>query len=349
MNKIVKVGNKYIGQNQPVFIVVELGVCHEQNIELAKSFIKKAKLAGADAVKIEAFQADTLVMGKDVIHKYGTVKGEIEENYYELLKRLELSWDEMKELKQYADELDILFFPTVHNKEDIEFFEQLDVCAYKISSLDMTHVPLIKELCKVNKPIFMDTGAAYLSEIDISVRIFEEEGFENLILMHNPSGYPAPAEKTDLKMIPMLQEVFDLPVGLSCHTPGFDMVVAATAIGANVIEKPITRDNNILSPEHIFAFLDVETDIYVSKIRTTEIALGSKRRSKISNNAHARAKRRGIYLKNSLKAGDIIKESDLKYMVPNKGIDSRYAFDIIGKKLKNDKEANEPLTFKDIE
>lgn len=349
MNKVVKVGNKLIGQDQPVFIVVELGVCHEQNIEVAKSFIKRAKEAGADAVKIEAFQADTLVIGKDIIHKYGTIKGEREENYYELLKRLELSWDEMKELKKYADELDILFFPTIHNKEDIEFFEKLDVCAYKISSLDMTHVPLIKELCKVNKPIFMDTGAAYLSEIDMSVRIFEEEGFENLILMHNPSGYPAPAEKTDLKMIPALQDIFNLPVGLSCHTPGFDMVVAGTAIDANVMEKPITRDNNILLPEHIFAFLDVETDLYVSKVRTTEICLGVKRRSNIADTAHARAKRRGIYLKNSLKAGDIIEENDLKYMVPNKGIDSRYTFDVVGKKLKYDKNENEPLTFEDIE
>jgi len=349
MNKLVKVGDKLIGEGQQVFIVVELGVCHEQNIDLAKSFIKKSKEAGADAVKIEAFQADTLVMGKDIIHKYGTVEGEKEENYYELLKRLELSFDEMKELKEYADEVGILFFPTVHNKEDIEFFEELDVCAYKISSLDMTHVPLIKELCRVNKPIFMDTGAAYLSEIDESVRIFEKEGFNNLILMHNPSGYPAPAEKTDLKMIPSLQEIFELPVGLSCHTPGFDMVVAATAIGANVIEKPITRDNSIVSPEHIFAFLDSEIDTYISKVRTTEIALGSKRRKFVANTAHARAKRRGIYLKKDLKAGEVIKEEDLKYLVPNKGIDSRYTFEVVGKKLKIDKKANEPLKFEDIE
>ena len=349
MNKLVKVGDKLIGEGQQVFIVVELGVCHEQNIDLAKSFIKKSKEAGADAVKIEAFQADTLVMGKDIIHRYGTIEGEKEENYYELLKRLELSFDEMKELKEYADEVGILFFPTVHNKEDIEFFEELDVCAYKISSLDMTHVPLIKELCRVNKPIFMDTGAAYLSEIDESVRIFEKEGFNNLILMHNPSGYPAPAEKTDLKMIPSLQEIFELPVGLSCHTPGFDMVVAATAIGANVIEKPITRDNSILSPEHIFAFLDSEIDTYISKVRTTEIALGSKRRKFVANTAHARAKRRGIYLKKDLKAGEVIKEEDLKYLVPNKGIDSRYTFEVVGKKLKIDRKANEPLQFEDIE
>ena len=348
MNKIVKVGEKIIGDGYPAFIIVELGVCHEQNIELSKNFIKRAKEAGADAVKIEAFQADTLVMDKTIIHKYGTVEGEKEENYYDMLKTLELKWEEMKELKEYADEVGILFFPTVHNKEDIEFFEKLDVKCYKISSLDMTHTYLIKELCKVGKPIFMDTGAAYLSEIDESIRIFEKENFNDLILMHNPSGYPAPADKTDLRMIPNLKEVFDLPVGLSCHTPGFDMVVAATAIGANIIEKPITRDNSILSPEHIFAFLDYQTDEYVFKVRNTEICMGQKRRKYVPNTAHARAKRRGIYLNKNLKKGDIITEDDLIYMVPNKGIDSRYYEDVVGKKLVIDKKENEPLKFEDL-
>ena len=108
-----------------VFIIAEAGVNHNGSLQLAKKLVDKAKEAGADAVKIEAFQADTLVMDKTIIHKYGTVEGEKEENYYDMLKTLELKWEEMKELKEYADEVGILFFPTVHNKEDIEFFEKL--------------------------------------------------------------------------------------------------------------------------------------------------------------------------------------------------------------------------------
>jgi len=343
MKDIVKVGSKLVGKSQPVFTVVELGVCHEQNIELAKSFIEKAKEAGADAVKVEAFQADSFVLDKTIIHKYGTTKGEVEENYYELLKRLELSFNQMKELKQKADDLDILFFSTVHDKEDADFFDDLGVCAFKIASIDMTHLPLIRHLSKKGKPIFMDTGGAYLGEIDDTIRAFEAEGFEDLIIMHNPSGYPAPAEKTDLKMINTIQSVFDIPVGLSCHTPGFDMVVASVAMGANIIEKPITRDNNIKGPEHIFSFLDTEANIFMNKIRNIEIALGLKRRLFIDENSHARAKRRGIYSNRDLKAGQVLSEDDLLFRVPNRGIASKDVDLVVGKVLKIDMLKQTPI------
>jgi len=349
MNKIVKIGDKLVGEGQPTFIVVELGVCHEQNIELAKSFIQKAKDAGADAVKVEAFQADEFVLDKTMIHKYGTVDGEVEENYYELLKRLELNFDQIKELKQKADEVGILFFSTVHDKEDTDFFEDLGVCAYKIASVDMTHLPLIRHLSKKGKPVFMDTGAAYTGEIDAAIRAFETEGFEDLIIMHNPMGYPAPFDKTDLRMIPAIQETFELPVGLSCHTPGFDMVVASTAIGSNVIEKPVTRDNSISSPEHIFAYLDSQTDEYVAKVRDTEICMGNKRRSNIPETAHGRAKRRGIYIKNDLPKGHVITEDDLLFRVPNKSIASSDIDNVIGKVLSNSKVSKSVLYINDLQ
>lgn len=349
MNKIVKIGNKLVGEGQPTFIVVELGVCHEQNIELAKSFIQKAKDAGADAVKVEAFQADDFVLDKKMMHKYGTTNGIVEENYYNLLKRLELNFDQIKELKEKADEVGILFFSTVHDKEDTDMFEELGVCAYKIASVDMTHLPLIRHLAKKGKPVFMDTGAAYTGEIDAAIRAFENEGFEDLIIMHNPMGYPAPFNKTDLRMIPAIQDAFELPVGLSCHTPGFDMVVASTALGSNVIEKPVTRDNSISSPEHIFAYLDSETAIYVAKVRDTEICMGNKRRSQIPESAHGRAKRRGIYIKNDLPKGHIIREEDLLFRVPNKAIASAEIDSIVGRKILCDKEAKSVLQLNDLE
>ena len=348
MNKSVRIGNKVIGNEHPVFIVVELGVCHEQNIDDAMHFIEVSKKIGADAVKIEAFQADNFVIDKSLKHSYGTSTGNVEENYYQLLKRLELSFDQIKKIKNKADEVGILFFSTVHDKEDSDFFEELGVCAYKIASTDLTHTPLIKHLSNKGKPVFMDTGAAYLGEIDKSIRIFEKEGFNDLVLMHNPSGYPAPAEKTDLNIISTLQRVFDIPVGLSCHTPGMDMVVASVAIGANVIEKPITRDNTIESPEHIFAFLDIEADEYVKKIRNTEICLGNNRRTYIEKNAHGRAKRRGIYIKTDLPKGHVLTSDDLLYRVPNHGILSEDYEDVLNKKLLKDYKKNEPLQIRDI-
>ena len=348
MNKSVCVGGTLVGNGHPVFVVVELGVCHEQNLDVAKHFVEVAKKIGADAVKVEAFRADEFVLDKSLKHTYGTAEGLVEENYYQLLKKLELSFDQIKEIKKKADELGILFFSTVHDKEDVDFFDELGVCAYKIASVDMTHKPLIKHLSGKGKPVFMDTGGAYLAEIDRSIRIFEEQGFNDLVLMHNPTGYPAPAKNTDLRIIPTLRDAFDVPVGLSCHTPGLDMVVASVAIGAHVIEKPITRDKNIRSPEHVFSFQDTEAEDFIHKIRNTEISMGSKRRSYVEETAHGRAKRRGIYAKNNLKKGHFLTEKDLLYRVPNKGISSEFYEDILGKQISKSYVANEPLQRRDI-
>ena len=333
LNKTVQVGDKTIGEGHPVFVVVELGVCHEQNIDVAKHFIDIAKKNGADAVKVEAFRADSFVSDKTIMHTYGTAEGIVEENYYQLLKKLELSFDQIAEIKTYADEKEILFFSTVHDQEDVEFFEEIDVCAYKIASLDMLHSPLIKHLCSKGKPVFMDTGGAYVEEIAKSLKMFKDEGFENLVLMHNPIGYPAPSDKTDLRMIPSMQKMFKIPVGLSCHTPGLDMVVASVAIGTNVIEKPITRNKKLKSPEHVFSFEDDEAKDFMYKVRNTEICMGNAVRTDIDEKSHARAKRRGIYIKSDLQKGHLLTSNDLMYLVPNTGISSEYFQNVLNKKL----------------
>jgi len=329
-------------------VVVELGVCHEQNIDVAKHFIDVAKENGADAVKVEAFRADDFVSDKAIMHTYGTAEGIVEENYYQLLKRLELSFEQVADIKKYADEKEILFFSTVHDQEDVDFFEELDICAYKIASLDMLHSPLIKHLCTKNKPVFMDTGGAYVEEIAKSLQMFKDEGFQNLVLMHNPMGYPAPSDKTDLRMIPSLQNMFEIPVGLSCHTPGLDMVVASVAIGTNVIEKPITRDKTTKGPEHVFSFQDDEAKDFIYKVRNTEICMGNKIRTDIDEKSHARAKRRGIYIKTDLPKGHLLTFNDLVYRVPNTGVSSEYFEDVLNKKLLRAYKEGEALQERDL-
>ena len=348
LNNKVKFKIKTIGVEQPVFIVVEIGVCHEQNIDVAKHFIDVAKESGADAIKIEAFKADKFVMDKNILHKYGTAEGLIEENYYQLLKRLELSDQQIIEIKKYADKKNILFFSTVHDVEDVDFFEELGVCAYKVASVDMLHAPLIKYLSQKKKTVFIDTGAAYVDEIERSLNLFSSEGFRDVILMHNPIGYPAPSEKTDLRMISTLQKKFNVPVGLSCHTPGFDMVIAAIGVGANVIEKPITRNKNARGPENIFSFLDTEISEFIYKIKNTEVCLGNKVRENIDEMSHARAKRRGVYAKIDLPKGHLVTSKDLIYRVPNKGISSENFEMVLNKKLTKSYKMGEALQLEDL-
>jgi len=350
MNKVVRFREKNIGADEDVFIVVELGVCHEQKVELAEYFIEVAAKAGADAVKVESFQADELVIDKTLEHEYGTVKGAKKENYYELLKRLELSYGDYARLKKKADRAGIMFFSTVHNKYSVDFMESIDVCAYKIASPDVINSPLLRYVAPKGLPIFMDTGGAFIGEIERAVTVLESSGCNDLIIMHNPSGYPAPPDKTDLRMITAIKALLDVPVGLSCHTPGFDMVVASVALGADVVEKPISRNRNIESPEHIFSFLDKETDEFVSKIRTTEISLGKKRRIEVDEKSLPRfIGRRGIYAAKNLEPGEVVSEENIVFAKPWRGISVEFVDDVMGKLIKRKISKHQPLGWGDIE
>lgn len=350
MNPVVRVGDRRIGSGEKTFVVFELGVCHEQNVELAEHFIEVAKKTGADAVKVEAFQADELVIDRSITHEYGTVSGVKRENYYQLSKRLELTFDDYARLKNKADKEGILFFSTVHNKRCVDFMESLGVCAFKLASPDIINYPLIRYVSAKGLPVFADTGGAFMSEIEKAVTEYRSAGLENLILMHNPSGYPAPPEKTDLRMIPSMKKLLDIPVGLSCHTPGFDMTVAATAIGADVIEKPISRNRHLQSPEHIFSFLDTEALEFISRIRTTEISLGKKRRDVVMEKSLPRfIGRRGIYAAKDLTAGKIISEEDVVFAKPWRGISVEFVDEVIGRKVNREINKHQPIEWRSLE
>jgi sialic acid synthase SpsE len=350
MNKTLRIGDKKIGDGEDVFIVFELGVCHEQNVELAEHFIEVAHKVGADAVKVESFQSDELLIDRTIEHEYGTVKGVKKENYYQLCQRLELSYDDYARLKRKADELGILFFSTVHNKRSADFMEKIGVCAFKTASPDIINYPLLRYLAGKGLPIFMDTGASFISEIDKAVVTLENAGARDLIIMHNPSGYPAPPEKTDLRMMPQIKNLFNIPVGLSCHTPGFDMVIASVALGADVIEKPISRNKDLESPEHIFSFLDTEAEEFVARIKTTEISLGNNRRTVVNEKSLPRfIGRRGVYAAKDLKKGDIIREENIVLAKPWKGISVEYIDDVLGKKVRNFLKKHKPINWGDIE
>jgi len=349
LNKKVEVAHRSVGDGSPVFTVVELGVCHEQDVKVAQHFIDVAKKNCANAVKVEAFQADNFVMDRSLQHVYGTSSGEVTENYYELLKRLELNYEQIETIKSYADKVDMPFFSTVHNNQDVDFCLDIDVCAFKIASVDITHHSLLEYLSTKDKPVFLDTGGSYIDEINAALSIFKKNDFRNVILMHNPTGYPAPADKTDLKFMKSLKSLLEVPVGFSCHTPGFDMVMASVAMGANVVEKPITRNRHIRSPEHVFSIECSELGDFLSRVRKVEAALGRPLRENVDAGAHARAKRRGIYAKSNLPKGHVLTERDFLFCVPNKGVSASKYKKILGKKLLKNYEKHEPFNFSFID
>ncbi|QLA20623.1 N-acetylneuraminate synthase family protein [Desulfolutivibrio sulfoxidireducens] len=346
MEKTVSFAGHRIGDGHPVFLVAELGVTHEQNVELARSFTRAAASAGFDSVKVESFQADDLVVDKTMVHTYGTADGVVRENYYDLLKRLELSYADFAAIKREADAAGTLFFPTVATASSVDFFESIGVAGYKLASPDLVNFPLQKLVAATGKVLFMDTGGGFLHEIEKAVLHLEARGASQVVLMHNPSGYPAPPEKTDLRMIRTLKDVFDIPVGLSCHTPGTDCVMAAVALGANVIEKPVTRDTTIAGPEHVFSLPIGEGADFVARIRRLETSLGGRRRLSVDENSlPRRIGRRGVYAARDLKAGHVLEFADILLAKPQQGVPVELLDQVLGRALGRDLARHTPVTW----
>jgi N,N'-diacetyllegionaminate synthase len=349
MNKVVTIRDKQIGNGEDVFVVFELGVCHEQNVELAEQLIEAAAKAGADAVKTEAFQADEILADKTITTKYTTADGPVEENYYDLLKRLELSYDDLHRLKKKADEVGILFFSTVHNTKSVDFMDSINVCAFKLASPDIIHHPLLRHIATKNRPVFLDTGGAFIGEVEAAVDVLRHAGANDVLVMHNPSGYPAPPEKTDLRMMSTLKNVLEIPVGLSCHTPGLDVVMGAVAVGADIIEKPISRDQNIASPEHIFSFLKEDAESVVQRIRNMKIAMGEQRRMIVDEQSLPRfIGRRGLYATRDINPGETIEQDDVFFGKPLKGIPVNFVDQALGRKASVKILKHQPITWESL-
>ena len=342
----VKIGNIEISDNKKVLIVAELGVTHNGSVAEAKQLMKAAVEAGMDIIKCEMFVADRLVGDRNMIYKTMTNQGPYEKNYYQLLKDLEFSKEELIELKRYADELNIPFFGTCFDFEEIDFAVENGFDAIKFSSGEITHYPLLQYGAKTGLPIFIDTGGSLLFEVEKAVMTVRNEGNENVIIMHNPSGYPAVPERTNLRMIQSIKNICNKPVGLSCHTPGRDAVIAAVAIGANAIEKPLTLDKNYYGDEHIFSLQIDEFKEYVEAIRFIEKAMGKNERFLDEfEEAIRKAGRQSLIAAIDLKEGDILSLENTRFARPNKGIIPEHIDIAIGRKIRQNIGKNEFITW----
>ena len=278
------IGSKQIGDGAPCFITFEIGPTH-CGIDSAKRLIKYAAQAGADAVKVQILDPDRLVSDKEQLFSYEVLKdkssGEtetIEEPLYDILKRRYLEKTEWKEVKKYSDSLGMAFFATIGFDDEVDFLVDLQCHSIKIASSDVNHFPLIRRAAKTGMCIQLDTGMASIDEIGKAINVISEEGNENIIIHQCPSGYPARIESINLNIISTLKKMFPYPVAFSDHTPGFEMDIAAVALGANLIEKTITEDRTTRSVEHIMSIEPNEMTDFIQTIREVEIALGSHNR-----------------------------------------------------------------------
>jgi N,N'-diacetyllegionaminate synthase len=334
--------------NNDIFIIAEAGVNHNGDIDIAKKLVDVAVLSGADAIKFQTFKAENLVTKnapKAEYQKNNTENG----NQYEMLKNLELSLEQHIVLKNYCEKKGIMFISTPFDFESVDLLEKVDVPLYKISSGDLTNIPLLKYISKLKKPMIISTGMANLGEVEEAVRAVEKCENNQIALLHCTSNYPTEYEDVNLNAMITLKNAFKLPVGYSDHTVGIEVAIAASAMGAKIIEKHFTLDKNMKGPDHKASLNPEELIKMISCIRNIEKAFGDgiKRCNKSEENVR-RLARKSIVASRKINSGEVLSYKDITFKRPANGISPSFEDMIIGKKAIHDIDVDEFITFNNV-
>ena len=320
-----------------VYIIAEVGVNHNGDIRLAKQMIDAAKDAGVDAVKFQTFVAENLVSSCAEKADYQKETTGSDESQLDMIKKLELSFDDFAELKSYCASRNLDFMSTPFDFESIDFLAELGQEIFKIPSGEITNLPYLLEIGALKQKVILSTGMSTLSEIADALEILRDAGTTEITLLHCNTAYPTPYEDVNLNAMQTLKDVFNLPVGYSDHTPGIEVPVAAVTKGAVVIEKHFTLDKNMEGPDHKASLEPDELKQMVTAIRNIEKALGSSEKepteSEIVNRDIAR---KSIVAKCDIKAGEIFTEENITVKRPGNGISPMKWFDVLGQKAVRD-------------
>lgn len=352
---MVGFGRRLVGDGNPCFITFEAGPTHD-GLESAMELASLAAEARADAIKFQVVDPDRLISDrkqtisfKILVDKKTNKTETTEEPLYDILCRRALSKDQWRKLKQHCDRLGLAFFATIAFEEEIELLEDLGCDSIKIASADVNHTPLIRRAARSGMCLQLDTGNATIGEIEASVDVIRAEGNENIIIHHCPSGYPAHLDGINLRVISTLKQMFPYPIAYSDHTPGWEMDLAAVALGANLVEKTITKDRTTPSIEHMMSIEPDDMANFIKMIRDLETALGRTRRvmSQVEVDRRA-ANRRSIHLNRDMKAGSKLTLGDLEYRRPGYGIPPSEADFVAGQTLCCPKRRGERLEWTDL-
>lgn len=353
--KTVSFGKKTIGDGHPCFITYEAGPTHD-GLETAKKLVSLAAEAGADAVKFQIINPDRLVADKkkhftyEILVDRATGKTEtISEPLYDILCRRAMSHDEWRALKKHSDSLGLSFFATIGFEDEIKLLESMKCDSIKIASADVNHLPLIRLAAKTGMCIQLDTGKSTLGEIENAIDVCLSEGNENIIIHQCPSGYPAHLDSINLRVIPTLKQMFGYPAAYSDHSPGWDMDIAAVAMGANLVEKTITLDRTTRSVEHIMSLEPQDMKGFVQMIRNLEIAMGNPRR--IMHEEERKNKntwRRSIFLARPVKKGQKLRDAAVEFRRPGFGIGPDRYEELLDHTFTADLPAEHRLSYADI-
>lgn len=345
MKRMIEINGREIGKGYPTYIVAEMSANHNQDFDQAVKIIKAIKDSGADAVKLQTYTPDTMTI--DCLNDYFKIKGTIWEgkNLYKLYGEAYTPWEWQPKLKNIANDLGMDLFSTPFDDTAVEFLEEMNVPAYKVASFENVDIPLLKKIATIGKPVIMSTGMANLAEIDEAVRTLKEKGCSEIALLKCTSAYPAPPEEMNLWTIPHLSEAFGLPAGLSDHTLGVEVSIAAVSLGACIIEKHFTLSRDIPGPDCTFSLEPDEFKIMVKAIRKIEKALGEISYDLTEKQKESIVFRRSLFVVKDIKAGELFTKDNVRSIRPGYGLHTRYMDEIMGRRAAKDIKRGTPLSW----
>ena len=345
----MKINGRQIGAGAPVYIIAEMSANHGQDFEQAVRIIEAAAAAGADAVKLQTYTPDTLTINSD--NDYFRIQGTLWDGrkLYDLYGDAYTPWEWQPKLKAAANALGLDLFSSPFDPTAVAFLEAMNVPAYKIASFELVDIGLIQAVARTGKPTILSTGMATLAEIDEAVTAFRAAGGGELALLKCNSAYPAPPEEMNLRTIPHLAEAFDVVVGLSDHTLGVEVPVAAVALGAAIIEKHFTLTRAEAGPDSAFSLEPGEFKAMVDAVRVVEKALGSVAYGFTPKEANSRRLRRSLFITADVKAGEAFTPDNVRSVRPGDGLHTRHLDEVIGRRARRDLERGTPLTWEMVE
>ncbi|MDO8505529.1 MAG: FAD-dependent oxidoreductase [bacterium] len=349
LNRFVDLGNRRIGEGEKPYIIAEAGINHNGSVQMAKELIDAAIRVGADAVKFQTFKASSRISKKVKAVKYAETITGLEETIYDMFDRLAMSFEDQKELFTYARGKGIEIFSTPFDFESVDFLESMQVKLYKIASMDLVNIPLIKYVAKTRKPMIISTGMSTLGQVEEAVNAVAQAGNQNLILLHCNSSYPAAPAEMNLNAIKTLRQAFHVPIGFSDHTFGLVASQTALAIGANVIERHFTLDRTLEGPDHILSSEPHEFAQLIEMTKRIPQLLGNGIKI-IQPNEYAtlNMQRKSLYAAKDIEKGQIITEDAIAIKGPGGGLLPKYFDIVVGRIARERIEEDFPITWENV-
>jgi len=346
MTDCIQIGARPIGPGKPAYIVAELSANHNQDFDQAVRIIEAAKQAGADAVKVQTYTADTITIACDR-EQFRISGGTLWDgrNLHDLYAEAFTPWDWQPKLKKVANDLGMDLFSSPFDETAVDFLEKMAVPAYKLASLELVDIPLIQKMARTGKPLIISTGMATLEEIDEAVNAARQAGASQIALLKCTSAYPARTEEMNLRTIPELARRFNLPVGLSDHTMNVAVPAAAVALGACIIEKHLCLSRSEPGPDSAFSLEPEEFRQMVEAVRLAQSALGEVHYGVSAHESASLVFRRSLFVVNDVKQGEPFTSSNIRSIRPGHGLHTRHLPEVLGKPAARDIERGTPLAW----